>query len=159
FCRGNNIGMEYVSIATQYIFFLNPDAFLNPDFLEMAIQFMEQPVNQSCGAVTGTTLGYDITQNKPTGKYDTTGVFRKWYGKWYDRGQGGKQQSSLYQSQEFLPAICGAVFFCRKKALDDVKLRGNEVFDPSFYMYKEDIDLSLRLRQKGWDLIFLPHLI
>lgn len=159
FCRGNNIGMNYVSAESKYVFFLNPDAFLTPPFLEKAIQFMEQPANSSCGALTGTTLGYDIAQDKATGKYDTTGVFRKWYGKWYDRAQGDIQEASLYQNEQTLPAICGAVYFCRKKALEDVKLRKNEVFDSTFYMYKEDIDLSLRLRKKGWNLKFLPDLV
>ena len=159
FCRGNNIGMEHVPKACKYVFFLNPDAFLTPRFLETSMQFMENPANHSCGALTGITLGYDIFKNMPTGKYDTTGVFRKWYGKWYDRGQGRPYQASRYRQQEQLLAICGAVFFCRKTALDEIRLRGNEVFDSSFYMYKEDIDLSLRLREKKWDLIFLPDLV
>jgi N-acetylglucosaminyl-diphospho-decaprenol L-rhamnosyltransferase len=159
FCRGNNIGMAHVSESCKYVFFLNPDAFLTHTFLERAIQFMENPANQTCGALTGITLGYDITQNLPTGKYDTTGIFRKWYGKWYDRDQGSLYQTSLYQKQEELLAICGAVFFCRKRALDEVSIREYEVFDNSFYMYKEDIDLSFRLRAKQWRLIFLPNLI
>lgn len=159
FCRGNNIGMKHVSATCKYVFFLNPDAFLTPTFLETSIQFMESPVNHSCGAVTGITLGYDIFKNMPTGKYDTTGIFRKWYGKWYDRGQGKPYQISLYKKQEQLPAICGAVFFCRKRALDEIRVEGDDVFDNSFYMYKEDIDLSLRLRAKKWNLIFLPDLV
>lgn len=48
---------------------------------------------------------------------------------------------------------------CRKKALDEVLLQGGAIFDPSFYMYKEDIDLSLRLRRKGWSLMYVPSLV
>jgi N-acetylglucosaminyl-diphospho-decaprenol L-rhamnosyltransferase len=42
---------------------------------------------------------------------------------------------------------------CRMSAL-----RGElpNVFDESFFMYKEDIDLSLRLRKKGWKLLYAP---
>jgi GT2 family glycosyltransferase len=54
--------------------------------------------------------------------------------------------------------LCGALMFCRRSALEEVALRGAEVFDETFFMYKEDIDLSLRLRRKGWTMGFCGHL-
>jgi GT2 family glycosyltransferase len=69
------------------------------------------------------------------------------------------EKSTLYQERQQIPAICGAVFFTRKCALEEVMIKGNEVFDSSFYMYKEDIDLSLRLKKKGWGLYFVPDLV
>lgn len=159
FCRGNNIGMTKLPPNCDYIFFLNPDAFITPSFLKCAITFMQASSNQSYGAITGTVLGYNMENDAPTGTYDTTGVFRKWYGRWYDRGHGEAYNAGLYLVQEDIPAICGAVMFCRKRALDAIMLGENEVFDNSFYMYKEDIDLSIRLQNKGWKLAFLPQLI
>ena len=32
-------------------------------------------------------LGYDIKSDQPTGKYDSTGIFRTWYGRWHDRAR------------------------------------------------------------------------
>ena len=148
-----------VSQESDYIFLLNPDAFITPRYLEDAISFMEKPENRYCGALTGTTIGYDIHSDRPTGKYDTTGVFPKWYGGWYERGQGMPYQAELYDKVEEIPAICGAVFFCRKSALNDVLVRGYEILDNTFYMYKEDIDLSIRLRKKRWKLLFVPGLV
>jgi GT2 family glycosyltransferase len=159
FCKGNNIGFNKVRPDCDYVFLLNPDAFLTFSYLEEAIAFLENPENANYGALTGTTLGYDINVDQPTGKYDTTGVFKTWYGKWYDRHQGDSLSTANYKTNEDLPAICGAVFFCRKQALDAVLIRGHEILDQSFYMYKEDIDLSLRLRAKGWKLAFVPQLI
>lgn len=159
FCKGNNIGMSKITPECDYVFFLNPDAFPTPKFLEEAIAFMEDPGNQDYAALTGTVLGYDITDDQPTGKYDSTGVFQKWYGKWYDRHQGMNYNPTDFPIRENVPAICGAVLFCRKKALDSVLIRGNEVFDNTFFMYKEDIDLSLRLRKKGWKLALVPQLL
>lgn len=158
FCRGNNLGSSLVSPNSDYIFLLNPDAFIDPHYLENAIRYMEKPENKKTGAVTGKTYGFDLSKSLPTGKYDTTGIFKTWYGRWYDRAQGAQIQQALYNAQEEIPAICGAVFFCRKKALDEVKLRKEQILDETFYMYKEDIDLSLRLRKKGWNLVFLPEL-
>jgi N-acetylglucosaminyl-diphospho-decaprenol L-rhamnosyltransferase len=159
FCKGNNLGWSAVSCSSDYVFFLNPDAFIQEDYLEKAIQFMQHPVNQQCAAVTGVTLGYDLQANTPTGKYDSTGVFQKWYGGWFDRGQGKEVNANLYKESEEIPAICGAVFFCRSKALKEVIINEKEIFDNNFYMYKEDIDLSMRLRKKGWTLLFVPDLI
>lgn len=159
FCVGNNVGMGHVPKGTDYVLFLNPDAFLSPRFIERAIAFLENSDHKQYGAVTGTTLHYDIESDAPTGKVDTTGVFFHWYGHWYDRGQGEPYQPEKYQQPEEIPAICGAIFFCRMKALNTVRINGQEVFDSSFHMYKEDIDLSIRLRKQGWKLLFLPHLI
>ena len=162
FCRGNNMG--YAELAKkgqkecEYVLFLNPDAFLSPDFIEKAMAFMENPQYADCGAITGLAEGYDIQAAKPTGKYDSTGVFRTWYGRWYDRDQGREIISVQYREAEALPAICGALFFCRKKALDTILLRQEEVFDNTLYMYKEDIDLSLRLKVAGWKLYLAPEL-
>ncbi len=159
FCKGNNYGMQYVDKNSEFVFFLNPDAILTDNFLEQAVNYMNKSENKRVGAITGTTLGYDIDKDQPTGLYDTTGIFQKWYGKWYDRAQGEAVDKNRYQTEDNIDAICGAVYFCRKDALDTIKLRKNEIFDSSFFMYKEDIDLSLRLQSKGWQIKFVPNLI
>jgi GT2 family glycosyltransferase len=33
------------------------------------------------------------------------------------------------------------------------------VFDPDFFLYKEDIELSLRMRKAGWQLLYDPRLL
>jgi len=159
FCKANNIGINYVKPHCEYIFFLNPDAFIAPNFLANAVQFLSLPSNQLVGGVTGITFGYDIENDQPTGTYDTTGIFHSWYGKWYDRGQGKKVDEISFNQTETVPAICGAVYFCRRQAIEEVKIRRFEILDETFYMYKEDVDLSLRLRKKGWKLVFNPALI
>jgi N-acetylglucosaminyl-diphospho-decaprenol L-rhamnosyltransferase len=159
FCKGNNIGVEKLIGKSDYVCFLNPDAFLSATFLEQAIEKMEAKDFQDVAILTGTLLGYDIKEDKPTGKVDSTGVFQKWYGKWYDREQREDYHKESYSKIEDVPAICGALMFCRKTALESNLIRGKEVFDNSFYMWKEDIDLSLRLRKSGWRLVFDPSLI
>lgn len=159
FCQGNNIGMQHISDSLDYILLINPDAFLEKNFLEKALSYMERPLNQSCGMLTGKVYGYDIEKDEPSGNYDTTGIFRRWYGHWYDRGKGELVSDIKYNECEYVPAICGALMLVRKKALDSVGLSGQEILDPIFFMYKEDIDLSDRMRKKGWKLAYVPSLI
>lgn len=158
FCRANNIGMQHIDPKSDYILFVNPDAFVTDDFLERATSFMEDPGHNGIAVMTPALLGYDIDADKPTGRYDSTGVFPTWYGRWYDRDQGIAVDKKNYTDIEAVPAICGALMFCRRCALDEVLFSNGEVFDNSFYMYKEDVDLSQRLRAKGWSLFFCPML-
>ena len=120
---------------------------------------MQSPEFQDVAILTGTLLGFDIKTSKPNGQIDSTGIFQKWYGKWYDRLQGSVTSKTLLQTtSESVPAVCGALMFCRALALRAVLIGGKEVFDETFFMYKEDIDLSLRLIRKGWRLIYLADL-
>ena len=158
FCQGNNRGMSCLHKDVKYVLFLNPDVFLTPAFIEEAIFLMEHPSASRIGALSGILLGYSIQEGKPTGLIDSAGIFRTWYGCWYDRGQGRPGASLCIPQTEKVPALCGALMFCRLQALRSVELGPNIVMDPDFYMYKEDIDLSLRLQQRGWSLLFVPQL-
>jgi GT2 family glycosyltransferase len=158
FCSGNNIGYG-LARACEYALFLNPDAFLSEGFLEEALRWMEQPENRSVGCLTGTLLGFDIENARPTGLIDSTGIFQKWYGRWYDRGRGEPAASLSYATPEDIPAACGALMFCRTSALEETAVRPGEVFDSRFFMYKEDIELSLRMRANGWRVVYLPGLL
>ena len=158
FCKGNNIGLSLVKDEINYILFLNPDTFLAKDFIEKAESYMNCYSQRKTAALSCTLMGYDIEKDCPTGKIDSAGIFRKWYGYWYDRCQGDSSDKIEGLKEESVPALCGALMFCRRQALKEVMLSPNEVWDNSFFMYKEDIDLSLRLRQKKWDLKILPNL-
>lgn len=153
FARANNLGVKATRADEEdIIVFLNPDAFLKPDVLGKVQQtFLEL---DETGCLTGKLLGYDLDKGRPTGKLDSTGVFRKWYGRWYDRGHG-EIDSGKYDRVQQVPAVCGAFMCCMVKALREF---GYTVFDEDFFMYKEDIELSLRVRKHGYTLWYLPQI-
>ena len=37
------------------------------------------------------------------------------------------------------------------------KAAGEEVFDPRFFLYFEDVDLCLRLKKAGWKVVYHPE--
>jgi GT2 family glycosyltransferase len=158
FCTANNLAYAMVRDC-RHVVFLNPDAFLSARFLEEALSWMERPDNASVGCLTGTLLGFDVEHGAPTGLIDSTGIFQKWYGRWYDRGRGAPSRQLATVAAEEIPAACGALMFCKTQALEDVSLRAGEVFDPTFFMYKEDIDLSVRMRGRGWRIMYVPELL
>lgn len=157
-CVGNNIGWSH-SKSYDYILYLNPDAFLEPDFIEIAVRYMDDPANFKVGMVVGSLLGYSIENNMPTGFVDTTGVERTWYAHFFERDQG-KPISILakYTVPNRIPAICSAAVLCRREALSSIADR-EDVYDPSFFMYKDDTDVSLRAGKAGWLLVHHPALI
>ncbi len=152
FSRANNLAYERIQTDIDFVLFVNPDLFLPPGFVTEALRICDDP---SIGILSGKLLGYDLKQDKPSGRLDSTGIMRKWYGRWYDRGQGEPDRKQ-YEDPESMPALCGALLFCRNKALQSFV---EAVFDPDFFLYKEDIELSLRMRKFGWKLLYHPLLI
>lgn len=150
---GNNRGLAEVPPDIPYILFLNPDCFVLPDALERAAALLE--AESALAAVGPRLLGFDREQNAPTGLLDSTGIVRAWYGRWLDRGQG-EPDDGRYGEPEDLPALCGACLFCRRTALDAVSPDPDQAFDPAFFLYKEDIELCLRLRKAGFRLLYHP---
>lgn len=153
FARANNLGFQ--SLTTKIddiVVFLNPDAFLHENAISEMLEVYKN--HSDVGCVTGKLLGYDLNAHKPTGLLDSTGIFRKWYGRWYDRGHG-ESDGGLYNQSEFVPAICGALMCCRMRALE---IFGGEIFDSHFFLYKEDIELSLRIGKNGWNLLYSPQI-
>jgi GT2 family glycosyltransferase len=157
FATACNIGWN-LAVAHDYTLFLNPDAFLTPLYLEQAVKYMQGERHQRVGLLTGTLLGYDIDRGLPSGLVDSTGIEQTWFGRFYDRDQA-KPLSALDRYIEANPvkAICGAAMFARQTALRSIAANGS-VFESDFFMYKEDVDLSLKAARAGWALVHHPGL-
>lgn len=96
---------------------------------------------------------FDLIQN--AGTY----LFRDGCGR--DRGTmivGGSEyyETDLgqYDKEELIDAFCGAGVLISRKAIADVG-----AFDPLFFMYYEDDDLSLRFKKKGWEIVYCPKAV
>ena len=154
FSAANNFGVQALPQRDSgMVAFLNPDTFLQPDSLAVAVATLNE--HPEVAIVGGRLAGYDSVAGQPTQLLDSTGIFRKWYGRWYDRGQGEKDRGQYMRSQQ-VPAVCGALMCCRLAAL--ARFSAESVFNERFFLYKEDIELSLRLSSHGWQLLYQPHL-
>lgn len=149
FTGGNNLGWQRLAPEGGFVLFLNPDVLLPTGSLAQLEALMAEPRAERFGAVGVRLLSYDFAADQLTGRIDSTGIFPRWYGGWRDRRDDSPPAGGVLET---VPALCGAFLFCRVAALQATLLPGGAVFDDRYFAYKEDIELSLRLRRGGWRL-------
>jgi N-acetylglucosaminyl-diphospho-decaprenol L-rhamnosyltransferase len=150
YAGGNNLGWRELAIQDDgFVLFLNPDVLLPPDMLSKLRTLMTERRAQKCAMISPRLHGYDFVAARPTDRVDSTGIFPQWWGGWRDRRESSPPESDTLEQ---VPALCGACLWARVGALRAAALHEGEVFDPRYFAYKEDIELSLRLRRAGWTL-------
>lgn len=156
FCAANNVGYNKISKNSKYVLFLNPDAFVTEGLLQNLYNFMENEDSKNIAICSPLLLRYSLEKNQPLEELDSAGINKKWYGRYYDSYRGKKIGDLKNFSDEKNLLICGAFMFCRQKSLKET-LRNGKVWDERFFMWKDDIDLSLYLMEKGWNLKVLSN--
>lgn len=153
FAKANNKGL-YDIVNYDYVLFLNPDARVEYDVLNTITQRADTREYSDYAIFSVPLIRYDFDNKAPTAFYDSLGIYCDYMGRWKDkRGKVGDNSVSKYE------AICGAFMFCRASTLLSLKdNNGNVGFEETFFMYKEDIELSLRMRKK-WKLHIFDDLI
>ncbi|MCA0987056.1 glycosyltransferase family 2 protein [Guptibacillus algicola] len=159
----NNKNTGYSGAANQginmsrgmYVSIINPDVILDENYSLNIINELES--NPLLGGATGKLIKYDFNEMQSLSVIDTTGIEAHRNLNTYDRGQNSKELNK-FDSKKNVFGISGAAPIYRKKTLNDVRIE-NEYFDEDFLAYKEDIDLSWRIRSYGWELVFVPEAI
>ncbi len=130
---------------------LNPDAVLHPGFLKNVVVPFRDP---RVGAVTGKMIkpGRDADDNI---LLDGTGILLSRARHGYERGQWEVDRGQ-YDREPNVFGVSGTAAVYRKSALEAVKLGAAEYFDPDFFAYCEDLDLSWRLRLAGYICVYAP---
>jgi GT2 family glycosyltransferase len=152
FCCANNIGIDQLG-SCDFVLLINPDARAEVRCIEGAMQLFQKAGNEDVGAVSVPLIRYDWANRRPMNVYDSLGITMRWYGRWTDVGKDEPVVRQDLNAATEIEAACGAFLLLRRRALEDSAVRGAVGFDPTFVMYKEDIELSLRLRRKGWRIL------
>lgn len=158
FCAANNLGIAADGATADYYLLVNPDVLLTPSWLQEAIELYYSENGNSLGCLSSPLLGYDMAADRPTGLYDSLGIYRRPSGRWYDLGQGKPIGSISTPSLYHPKAICGALMLLKGESVRQLLSVDGEVFDESLFMYKDDIDLSARLRRNGWKIMMASAL-
>lgn len=139
---------------SEYLLFLNPDAMLYDDSLVVPLEFMEQKENKGVGAVgiqlideTG-CVARSCARFPSVGRFfaDATGL-AKFPGL---RSMGMTMTDWPHTRTRAVDQVIGAFLLIRSSLF--ARLEG---FDERFFVYWEDVDISRRLRNLGYESVYL----
>lgn len=155
FAQGHNLLLR--SHDAPYVFILNQDVFLEPDYLYELVHCLE--LHQEVSSATGRLLYWGWQNDKliKTDIMDSAGLKIYRTHRVVERGRGEKVWSSTGVEKIFGVPATAALY--RRAALDEAALNtinGREWFDSDFGSYKEDIDLAYRLQLLGWRSLYAP---
>lgn len=158
FSIANNIGIrESLKADPDYVLIINPDVCLPTKWLSDISTIISKAKYSDVGIFTVPLLGYDFEKDRSDGLIDSMGISHKWYGRWFDVMQGSEVSAF---NRNLLPyeilAACGALMLIRKDIISDLLNSDGYVFNESYFMYKEDIELSIRTRRLGRKIMMLP---
>lgn len=150
FTGGHNIGFK-TGLDCDGVLCVNPDVILFPDALKT---IEEVYINQQKPATIGGKLfrASPLTKTQKISIVDTAGIKRHLSFQFSDIGASRPETNDLLIDREVF-ANSGACLFLPKDTIQEFAITVNdkeiEVFDNSYFAYKEDIDLGWRIHSMG----------
>lgn len=142
YCRANNLGVRHS--GGEYIALINNDTKVDKNWLVELLKVIER--KGSIGAVGSKILFMD-GRIQSVGHQEYPDLY------WVDQGFG-EEDIGQYDTVREVTSICGCSVLYRRSCLEEAGL-----FDEDFNMYLEDVDMSIRCRAKGWNLLIAPSSI
>jgi GT2 family glycosyltransferase len=158
FTGGNNDGLKLA--AGQLVLFLNPDTVVDKDALPLMIDYLD--AHPRVGVI-GPQLRYgDGSPQSSRRRFPTLGTALMestplaWHwppalNPWAKRYRMEDQLAGQTQQVDWL---VGAALMTRREVLDGV---GG--FDEGYFMYSEELDWQRRVKQAGWQVVYLPQAV
>jgi GT2 family glycosyltransferase len=140
--------------GAEWVLALNPDCRLAPDYLASLLAAVGS--HERVGAATGLLLRANGDSLAPTTRVDSAGVVVTASGRHFDRGAGRAVRARLLRPAWVFGAS-GAAALYHRDAINDVAYPAGEVFDETFFAYREDADLAWRLQRRNWHCLFWPQ--
>lgn len=165
FSAGNNLALRQIMAANaepgasddRYVMLLNNDTVVEPDALDLLIDYLDQHPN--VGAVGPKLLLLDgsldlaCRRSFPTPEvsfYRMTGLSRI-----FPRSPRFARYNMTYLDPDVeteVDALVGAAMVLRSKVVREVGL-----LDEQFFMYGEDVDWCYRIKSYGWRIVYYPR--
>ncbi|MDI6743131.1 MAG: glycosyltransferase family 2 protein, partial [Smithella sp.] len=143
YAKALNLGIQ--SSTGVYVVFLNPDTVVDKNWLMELMEIVKRDVR--IGGVQSKIVFFDRkTINSVGGERLNNFYFQ-------DAGFG-EEDKGQYEEINEPDFVSGGSVLYRRSCLDDVG-----AIDEDFVMYYEDVDYSIRCRDKGWKLFYAPKSI
>jgi GT2 family glycosyltransferase len=143
YAAGNNLGFE-ISLG-KYVVIVNPDTIADSEWLTELIKPFES--DETIAATTSKILKYDQRD-----RINTCANTSHLTGLTFCRGLD--RPASEFNNDQIVSAVSGCSFAMRSDIF-----RSLNGFDPDFFLYQEDADISWRIRFGGKKIIYAPKSI
>ena len=144
FAEGNNIGVA--SAQGDYVALSNSDTVLDERWLAELMQVLEADDRIGAG-VPKISLDASCTRIGQAGA-EFNNLGNLW-------GRGCNQpDNGQFDTVTEVPGLTACSVMLRREVFE-----GEPLFDPSFFMYYEELDLTLRLRARGYSIVYVPTAI
>lgn len=151
YCAANNLGfVEAIKDGCEYLVALNMDTEMKPDWLSKLVLALEE--NLEVGIAQSKILLYPQTEaERENPKINTLGNRLNFLGFGFTSAyREADREISAYP--EIKGYASGCCLIIRKEVFDSV---GG--WDEGYYMYHDDIELSLKVRLAGYKIILAPQ--
>lgn len=174
FAAGQNQAMAQA--RGDWLFSLNPDVILKPDFLSASLAAAEIATSahndKRVGALCGKLLRWKpfeapsklrTSQDKPgdaderSNIIDSTGIYFLRNLRHLDRGSDEIDRGQ-YERREYVIGATGAAALYHRAMVEDISV-GGEFFDEDFFAYREDADVAWRAQIMGWSCLYVPEAV
>ncbi len=156
FVAGENMGFAasqqdmYASHDEELVLLVNQDVLFMPTYIATVRAYMKEHLD--VGAAAGTILRWNWDARRVphfTNRIDSLGLARSASHKVFDIASGVLLEDCTAHHVPVF-GISGCLPMYRRLAL------GAQVFDPTYVMYKEDVDVAYRLRELGFRSVRVP---
>ena len=144
FAQGNNLAIEAASKDSEWIGFINPDAFAESRWLETLLVAAKANSKFDVFGSQLVNAAEPLILDGVGDAYHLSG--RVW------RKSRGTPISATTESKCEIFSPCAAAALYRRSAL--LELGG---FDEDYFCYVEDVDLGFRLRLAGYRCLYVPQ--
>ncbi len=155
FAKANNQGIKIAQ--SRYILLLNSDTIVQPDTIEVMVNFMEG--NPRVGASGCKVVLPDGSLDKACRRGFPTPSASFYYAFGISRLFPNVPRFNQYHLSYLDPdrdyavdCLVGAFMLVRREVIDQVGM-----LDEAFFMYGEDIDWCYRIKEADWEIYYYPY--
>ena len=152
FGKACNLGAKQAT--SKYLLFLNPDAALYESTLPKCLEYMESPENLNVGICGAQMLDQNGAISRSCARFPSVmGFFAHAIGlnRFFPRLSHFMGEWSHEYTRQ-VDHVIGAFYLIRHNLFKEL-----EGFDERFFVYLEELDLSLRAAFKGWSITYLSE--
>jgi len=156
FAAANN---QAIKIARgEYLLLLNPDTIVHKNAIDLMIKALDtEPQAGACGPKILDAEGEYCPSIGHLPTFRSTAyhwTFLRYFGIFRNHYKKLKETGNSYDKKTGVEQLSGSVLLVRKSVMEKI-----DSFDENFFMYYEDVDLCLRIRNAGWKILFVPEAV